>query len=533
VPILILLVWVVLLAAAPAPLNQIQVENELPGTVGWQLSKPSDHGEIQGYSGQDSIQKGQSVDFYVSTRAPSFSIAIYRMGYYQGKGGALKYAKYSIPGQNQGSYVYPPNIYPSDCDSHGHCDHSIVSHVVDRQETHLVDANWQKSLTVNIPTSWVTGYYLAKVWESSTGTQWHIPFVVRDDTAHPDLLYEQPFDCDQAYNSWGGASYYRDLRPNDKGLHDRAVNVSYNRPYTLANGTEYFFFWEYPMIRFLEEKGYNVGYTTNVAVSSGQTNLLNCGGFLTAGHDEYVSQAERKAIEDAWKQGINIAYFGANDVFWQTRHEADLKGDPDRNLVCYKQSLNTAPMSYRYYDPVKALGPLGVPLTTDLWSSTTVHYPQNILLKTNYRGSTQLGGAFDFVVTNSGSWIFAGTGLQDGDHIPEVIGREVDVVSEYRLNNLQPGEKATVVGTSPFLDTANQQYIANAVLVEEGATNSIVFDAGSITWPVGLSDFPTYLHSHPDQEGDQMPPVPQNENLRIITTNILNRMCQPGHAGKL
>src|SRR5664279_2397731 len=41
---------------------------------------------ISGYAGADSINKGGAIDLYVSTTAPSFSMEVYRVGYYGGAG---------------------------------------------------------------------------------------------------------------------------------------------------------------------------------------------------------------------------------------------------------------------------------------------------------------------------------------------------------------------------------------------------------------------------------------------------------------
>src|SRR5438105_13587520 len=68
------------LEAALIP-NAIQIENAQPGTAGWRVTKQATN-QIQAYAGEPSINKGEDVHLYVSTVSPSYSISIYRLGYY-------------------------------------------------------------------------------------------------------------------------------------------------------------------------------------------------------------------------------------------------------------------------------------------------------------------------------------------------------------------------------------------------------------------------------------------------------------------
>ena len=76
-------------AIAPATahadsLNPIQIENENPGTPGWNdFSSVLQDILISGYGSKISVNHGDSIDFFVTTTAPSFTIDIFRTGYYQ------------------------------------------------------------------------------------------------------------------------------------------------------------------------------------------------------------------------------------------------------------------------------------------------------------------------------------------------------------------------------------------------------------------------------------------------------------------
>jgi len=495
--------------------NIIQTENTLPGTTDWQLTNPSANGEIQGYAGQDSINLGEYLYVYVSTTAYMFDLEVYRLGYYQGNGASLKFYIRGIPGTDQGSWV-APNPYPTGA--------TVITSYPDAagNETNMVDANWGAPIVLPFDPSYVPGIYIIKLIEQDTGTQWHIPFVLRDDTAAPDIFYKLPFNTDQAYNVWGGTSAYDNFRVNPLGLNDRSSYQSFNRPYWLGFGSQHLFLWEYPMARFLEELGYNVSYTTNLAIALGETTLTNAKAVITAGHDEYVSQQERAALQSALAAGVNLAWFGANNMFWQVRHGTDSSTNVGRLLINYKQSLNQ-PGYVPYVDPVSDLGALGLTLSTDLWASARINYPEARLLKQSWEAVALNFNAFDFVVKHANHWMYTGTGLNEGDHIPGVIGGEVDL---YDLRFLSSGQTATVVGWSPYSANDQSNRITSALIVEDSSNNTAVFDAGTFFWSVALSDFQSYVYAPPAQQTGLggWPVIPESPALRQMTANLLSRM---------
>src|SRR5579875_3559150 len=85
-----------------AGLNPIQVENQKPGTPGWDdFSADLSPTTLSGFGSQISVNQGDTLTFYVTTTAPSFTIDIYRTGYYQGIGARLIESLGSFPGLQQ------------------------------------------------------------------------------------------------------------------------------------------------------------------------------------------------------------------------------------------------------------------------------------------------------------------------------------------------------------------------------------------------------------------------------------------------
>jgi hypothetical protein len=71
----------------PSNLNSIQIENRLPGTTAWRLTRPAYFYPktfhtlpIEGYVWTTSAEAGDVVNFSVNTTAPSFTADIYRLG---------------------------------------------------------------------------------------------------------------------------------------------------------------------------------------------------------------------------------------------------------------------------------------------------------------------------------------------------------------------------------------------------------------------------------------------------------------------
>ena len=95
------------------------------------------------------------------------------------------------------------------------------------------------------------------------------------------------------------------------------------------------------MIRFLEANGYDVSYITGVDTDRRGALLRNHKVFLSVGHDEYWSGAQRANVEAARDAGVNLAFFTGNEVFWKTRWEPSSDGGhgtPYRTLVSYKET---------------------------------------------------------------------------------------------------------------------------------------------------------------------------------------------------
>jgi hypothetical protein len=224
----------------------IACENTLPGDPpsDWQVNGAGDP-LIQGFATHMSVTPGQIESFKIKTPASSYHIDILRVGYYQGNGAR------KVVSNMQPTATLPQSQPPCQNDS---------------APTGLIDCgNWAVSASWTVPSNAVSGLYLAHLVRDDTGGSSLIPFVVRDDASHSDILFQTDDETWQAYNSQGGNSLYSctiNCPPGNPQAYKGAAKVSYNRPWHSGaddNGASWFMYAEYPMIRFLERNGYDVG----------------------------------------------------------------------------------------------------------------------------------------------------------------------------------------------------------------------------------------------------------------------------------
>src|SRR5438046_1809455 len=437
--------------------------NQQPGSADSQMwlhnIPPADdiNKQIKGYASATSVNKGESITFYVTVNpAQQYTMDVYRMGWYQGLGGRLMQSIGPLQGVAQ-----------PDCP-------------VDAT-TGLTECNWTASYTLTVPTNWTSGVFMVQL-TNAQGKQNYITFVVRDDARVADIMFQQAVATYQAYNNY----------PNDsasgKSLYDfnsygantvtgtpRAAKVSWNRPYADYGGGQ-FLTWDYYFVRWLERSGYDVKYSTDVDTHENSARLLQSKVFLSGGHNEYWSKAMYDGVQQARDAGIHLGFFGANAVYWQVRLEASpLSGIADRVVVCYKNSPDG-----HSPDPVQG------PTTTILWRDPFLNRPEQQLMGVQFTGQIAFNAPKPlYVVKNSSSWVYAGTGLADGDSIPGIVGYEMDSsMSSVPLPTSVAGTYQ-VLSQSPFTDGGGPAMTANSSIYQ-APSGAWVFGAGTTSWSWGL-----------------------------------------------
>ncbi|MDZ8055084.1 MAG: N,N-dimethylformamidase beta subunit family domain-containing protein [Aulosira sp. ZfuVER01] len=423
--------------------NPIAIENQKLGTNSWKITNQA-VSEIAAYATTTSVNKGGSLPINVSLAQPgTFSINVYRIGYYAGKGARLIMTSGVINGITQ------PNL-------------------ITDQTTRLVESNWSTSYTIAVGADWTSGLYFANLTDQGTGKQTSVWFVVRDDSSRSKILFQSSFTTFLAYNNTGGYSLYAF---NSIGG-QRAFKVSYDRPFAQTLGANEYnslFRWEYNLVRWLESQGYDVSYITNMDVQSNPQMLQQHQVFLSAGHDEYWSLEERNAVEQARDAGVNLAFFSANTCYWRVRFE-----NSNRIMACYKEDWAQDPVA-----------------PTNKFRSIQNNRPENALIGVMYSGATiGVYSGFDFVVTNSSDPYYAHTNLNNGEKLSLLVGFEFDTV----VNNGFSPQGLQVLSQSPVNPDGEidqdlppgTDFLHSCAVRYTAASGAKVFSTASIQWMWGL-----------------------------------------------
>jgi hypothetical protein len=464
------------LAPTPTPTptpgtNTIKLENAKTVAQGvtslWQISNYALNHEIEGYSSATSVGRGESINLMVNTLSPTYTINVYRIGWYGGVGGRLVHGPVQLTGTQQPACP-----------------------IVDAA-TSLLECNWSVNYTLNIPnnptdpTDWASGYYLVKLTDAAN-KQSYIPFIIRDDSRTADLLMQAAVTTYQGYNNWGGKSLYNF---NSTG-NIAARKISFNRPYADTyggKGSGQFFAYELRMLRFLEREGYDVVYSTNIDTHISGSQLTRYKGFLSVGHDEYWTRQMRDAVEAARNGGVNLGFFGANVGYWQIRLEPSTAGAAaNRTLVSYKNAG---------LDPITATNPAEA---TVLFRDIQVNRPEASLVGVMFDNDP---GNKDMVISNCIAWICNGTNLVNGSVLTGMLGYEVDRVDSSSPANIE------IISQSPYLVGTQTRY--SNMTFYTAASGAKVFATGSMNWNYGLDAYSVNLSL-------------VNPAVQQITRNVLN-----------
>lgn len=471
--------------------NAIACENEKPGTPAseWDIDGAGDV-SIQGFAMQMSVDAGSPVQFKIDTDAAAYSIQIYRLGWYQGNGARLV------------DTIAPSAALPQ-----------TQPACATDESTQIVDCGtWAVSASWNVPATAVSGVYIALLERTDDGGASHIPFVVRNDGNTSDVLFQTSDTTWQAYNTYGGASFYTGGGPG------RAYKLSYNRPFSTRGwqgGRDFLFANEYPMIRFLEQNGYDVSYVSGLDTSVDANLITPHKTFLTVGHDEYWSAAQRQNVTAARDAGVNLAFFSGNDVYWKTRWEPSQDGSntANRTLVCYKDTwantrIDPVEPTATWRDP--RFGALGFgPENSLIGTQYQVNFSDLAIKVDAEEGRLRLWRDTDLASQSEGSTATLAA---------HTVGYESneDVDNGYRPAGL--ARMSTTTGAVPeyltdFGNTVAPSTTTHHLTQYRASSGALVFSAGTVQWAWGLD-------SHHDGADVQ----PADPRMRQATANILADM---------
>ncbi|MFE9933205.1 N,N-dimethylformamidase beta subunit family domain-containing protein [Streptomyces sp. NPDC005533] len=361
----------------------VKAENAKQGHADWPVTKAGPARAIEGFADKVSVLPGESFGLHVSTTAPRFTVAAYRMGWYGGARARLVWRSEALPGARQPEHTVDPG-------------------------TRMVRTRWARTTTVETR-DWPEGCYLLRLDAQGGEGQRFVPITVRSAATAGRTVVVNAVATWQAYNRWGG---YGSYDGPSGGYASRSLAVTFDRPYEYDDGAGLFLVYEAPLIALAERLGIPLAYATTTDVAREKRLLEGAAAVLSLGHDEYWSPEQRAHFTAARDAGTNIAILGANCCFRRIRLEASDLG-PDRTLVCYKSSYDQDPGFKR-----------GHPATVDFRSAPGAD-PESSLLGVIYDGYPVDA---PYVVTHPDHWLFEGTGARAGDRFEHLVGVEYDKV---------------------------------------------------------------------------------------------------------
>jgi hypothetical protein len=201
--------------------------------------------------------------------------------------------------------------------------------------------------------------------------------------------------------------------------------------------------------------------------------------------------------------GTNLAFLGANTCFRRVRFEDSALG-ADRNVACYKTSYDLDP-DYGHEDT----------LVTNDFRADPAPDPESSMTGVLYESYPTDA---PYVVRNVDHWLYAGTGVRQGDSFDHLVGVEYDRVT--------PGEPTPspieIIAHSPLVCNGQSSHSDSAYYtVGSGAG---VFASGTMRWVEGL------LAGTPDADNGM---DARTGAFVTRTTENLMRAFAAGPAGRL
>jgi hypothetical protein len=372
---------------------------------------------IRAYPRAPSVAPGAALCLHVATDRPRFRVAFYRWA----DGPQLMHRSGWLPGADA------PERGPD------------------------VDWDWP-AYAFAIPADWPSSVYIADLEEDGCKRSFDLargwgaalfvvcaarPHVRTPAHAHghaPErarrMLYKLPLATYHAYNYSGGGCFYfqppRSHEPPGARLSLRRPGGGIGGPvwcapdhYDASSPRQTFAHWDARFIGWLARRGYTADFCTDLDLHTDPGLLGDYGLLVSSGHDEYWSEATRDAVEAFVERGGNVAFFAANLCWWRIHLV-----DGGAAMVCHQG------------------GPQGA--RDRWWTASGAARPEDRLCGVSYRHG---GGWWDgpretagYIVQQAGHWLFAGTGLNDGDTFgrhtwPPLAGYECDGVPLERFDD--------------------------------------------------------------------------------------------------
>jgi hypothetical protein len=231
----------------------------------------------------------------------------------------------------------------------------------------------------------------------------------------------------------------------------RARVVALDRPVVDA-GEHQVAEYTVPLVQAVEAAGVDVDYATDTDVDASPSLLAGRAEVIVGSHAEYATTRLYDALEAVRNQGTNLAFLGANQIYWHVELSRGPGGAPQ--AVTLHRVLAE--------DPARDRDPTGV---TIRWRDAPLRRPEALLIGAQYGG---LGVIGPLLPLDPPAW----TGWADGRALPGAGSGEVDAVSPAGPPAVQVLAQGTTPRAGAWVDAAATYYVA--------PSGAGVLDSGSI-----------------------------------------------------
>jgi hypothetical protein len=384
---------------------------------------------IEGYIFPLSYFPADTILFKIHSLDSLFSIKIYNS-----QNNSLIYEKNNIIGVNQN---YTNLSFREGCD-------------------------WKTSHEAPLPKTIKAGFYYAEISNSQDTNSIH--FVIKKNFHSSKTLVIANTNTWQAYNYWGGGSFYR---YNDTSVPDIYYSpiINYLRPNTSFTDN-HLIKGEVILTKWLTTNNYSFNCITDIDLHSNE-NLKDYKVIILNVHPEYWTENMRENLVSYLENGGNLMCLGANAIYWKVVYRNGV-------LECRKDNFPHVLNSEK----------------GGLW--------QNLgLSESSILGSGYTRGGYDtyhpYKVLNKSHWIFNNTNLNNGDTFGKSIptgfasGHETDKINSSSPANIELIAKGTNKEAKDEIGLINADTNGGADMIFFiNEYNGAVFSAGSITYTGGL-----------------------------------------------
>ena len=201
--------------------------------------------------------------------------------------------------------------------------------------TRMIETNWKTTTSFTIGADWKPGFYMVTSISPSGKIEGMSPMILRSPVGSSKLLFVHSTITWAAYDLFGSRSTYFGPGNNaTKRMAERSRISSMDRPIT-GSGAVHIQRDAISFVQYLEQQGIQVDQIADTDLDQWPSISSHYNGLVFSGHAEYMTRRIFDTLVAARNTGINLAFFGANTGYWQTRLEPSPSGI-DRHVVIYR-----------------------------------------------------------------------------------------------------------------------------------------------------------------------------------------------------